>query len=189
MANQETIVDSLYSQFVDIVTFLDEKKEPSFRITAEENFRKALLLAAASYFESRICDEIILFAEEASSENEVLVEFIKNRAISRQYYTFFDWELQNANKFFGLFGEAFKNLMKGEARNDKEFSSAITAFIEIGRERNRLVHQNYGIFYLEKNTEEIYKLYKTALKFVDIIPEKLRQSSASNEDVVEDNIV
>lgn len=189
MANQETIVGSLYSQFVDIVTFLDEKKEPSLRITAEETFRKALLLAAASYFENRICEAIIAFAEDASSGNEGLVEFIKNQAISRRYHTLFEWEKQNANMFFGLFGKAFRDLMKSEVTNDEEFGDAIKAFMEIGRERNRLVHQNYGIFYLEKNTEEIYKLYKTALKFVESIPEKLRQCSASNEDVVEDNIV
>lgn len=175
MPVQETIVDSLYSQFRELTSYLNEQGEVSFKITAEENFRKALLLAAASHFESRICDALLLFVNEKSSDNEPLVEFVKKQAINRQYHTFFDWNSQNANKFFGLFGESFQTLMRSELANNDELVKSIRAFIEIGRERNRLVHQDFGTFYLEKDAEEIYQLYRIALTFVECIPEKLRQ--------------
>jgi len=42
----------LYEEFVDIINQIDEK-EITLRITAENNFRKSLLLATASYFETR----------------------------------------------------------------------------------------------------------------------------------------
>jgi len=171
---ESTIVDQLYTDFIRLVSYLKEEDEISFQVSADANFRKALLLAAASYFERRICDDIITFAKETSSDNERLVEFIKNKAISRQYHTFFNWESPNANAFFGLFGESFKTLMTEEVENDGKLRESIKAFIELGRERNRLVHQDFGTFSLEKTTDEIYELYRTALSFVQCIPEKLR---------------
>ena len=102
------------------------------------------------------------------------MEFVKNKAISQQYHTFFDWKSSNANTFFSLFGEAFKTFMAAEIKNNGNLAESIKAFIELGRERNRLVHQDYGTFSLDKTTEEIFQLYRTALPFVQCIPEKLR---------------
>ena len=175
MAMSETIVDQLYLEFETLVSYLNQKGEISLGITADENFRKALLLAAASYFEQRICNDLVAFVEEASSKNKPLVEFVKNKAIKRQYHTFFDWESQNASKFFKLFGEDFTSFMKHEIHNNMDFSDAIKAFIELGLERNRLVHQDFGIFSLEKTAKEIYQLYKTAFPFVESMPDRLRQ--------------
>jgi hypothetical protein len=42
--------------------------------------------------------------------------------------------------------------------------------MELGAERNRLVHTDFGSFSLEKTSEEIYDLYKKALKFVESFP-------------------
>ncbi|MBI1925406.1 hypothetical protein HYR99_14285 [Candidatus Poribacteria bacterium] len=171
----ETVVDRLYNEFQYLVSYLDRGGEISLRNTADENFRKALLLAAASYFERRICDDLLVFFNEMSSQNLLLVEFVKNKAISRQYHTFFQWELRNANQFFGLFGDSFKIFMGKEVKGDEELDEAIKAFLEIGNERNRLVHQDFGTFFLEKTVDEIYQRYKTALRFVEAIPNKLRQ--------------
>ena len=43
---------------------------------------------------------------------------------------------------------------------------SIKAFMDLGQERNRLVHQDYGTFYMEKTSEEIFDMYREALKFV-----------------------
>jgi hypothetical protein len=174
MIVEQTIVDQLYAEFQNLVSYLNEKNEISFRVSADANFRKSLLLAAASYFERRVCDDILAFVKETSSDNEPLVEFVKNKAISRQYHKFFSWESANANSFFGLFGEAFKTFMADEIQNDEKLAEAIKAFMELGCDRNRLVHQDFGTFTLEKTTEEIYQQYKTALFFVQSIPDKLR---------------
>ena len=56
-------------------------------------------------------------------------------------------------------------------------SSAIEAFLEIGRERNRLVHQNFGTFTLEKTSKEIYDTYRSAVEFVEWVPRELREFS------------
>jgi hypothetical protein len=65
--------------------------------------------------------------------------------------------------------------MESEIKNDAQLREAIRAFIELGRTRNQLVHQNFAIFPLEKTAEEIYNLYKNALLFVEGFPSKLRE--------------
>lgn len=40
-----TIVDRLFDDFSALVAYLDDRSEPSLRITADESFRKSLLLA------------------------------------------------------------------------------------------------------------------------------------------------
>lgn len=175
-----TIVDSLYHDFQDLIQYLDRGTEVSLRNTAEETFRKALLLAAASYFEEKIVSDLIQFFNETSVNTGVTTEFLKNKAINRQYHTFFKWDDQNANHFFGLFGDSFKNYMKNEVRLNPSLDESIKAFLQLGNDRNRLVHENYAGFTLEKTADEIYISYQTALLFVEQFPEKIRayQNSA-----------
>jgi len=58
---------------------------------------------------------------------------------------------------------------------DRAFSDSARAFLEIGRERNRLVHQNFAAFTLEKSSNELYELYRKAYHFVCRFPEELRK--------------
>lgn len=171
----ETIVDRLYTDFEDVVHYLERSGELSLRNTAEENLRKALLLAAASSFERRITDNILSFVDESSGDNPLITEFVKNKAISRQYHTLFAWDTTNANKFFSLFGKEYSDFMKREVKNDAQLDQAIRAFLEIGNERNKLVHEDFGAFILNKSTEEIYQLYQTAMYFVDALPDTWRR--------------
>lgn len=61
---------------------------------------------------------------------------------------------------------------------DPELRANIGAFMEIGRDRNRLVHQDYGSFTLEKTAEEIYSAYLQAHQFVEMVPDCLRRFEA-----------
>ena len=170
----ETIVDALHKNFSDILAFLREKDEVSWTNVANENFRKVLLIAAASHFEQSVTDSVLNFVKQVTTENHPLTWFVHNKAVRRQYHTWFDWEARNANKFFGLFGIAFQDRMKIEVDNSGTLNSSIQAFMEIGRERNRLVHQDFGNFSLEKTSEEIHKLYVEATSFVAWFPDALK---------------
>ena len=171
---EQTIVDDIYSRFTDLIEFLEIRNQPSFRISVEENFRKSLLLAAASYFEKALIDRLIEFTKDASNSNNLIVEFMKNKSLRRQFHTLFDWDKNNANKFFRLFGEGFLGYMKDEVNQNDNLDNAIKSFLEIGRERNRLVHSNFGSFNLEKTPNEIYELYKNGISFLNDIPLHLR---------------
>lgn len=148
--------------------------EPSLAIAAADNFRKALVLASASYFEHRISSCVLEFVQECAKGNDLVVGFVKNKAISRQYHTWFKWDESNANQFFGLFGSSFKQAMTERVNASEELRSSIRAFLEVGNERNKLVHQDFASFALEKTLDEIYSRYRQSLLFVDNLATYLR---------------
>lgn len=171
----EEIVDQLHNEFIDIIAYLESSGELSLRNIAEEYLRKALLLAAASYFEQRITDHILSFVDESAQNNPLVYGLIQNKAVSRQYHTLFNWKAKNANQFFGLFGETYSDFMKEKVKNDSQLDQSIKAFLELGNERNELVHKDFGNFLMSKSTNEIYQLYQTALYFVDALPDTWRR--------------
>lgn len=169
-----TVVDLLHENFAGLLAVVDEADEASLRIVADENFRKSLLLAAASYFERRMTETVLSFVEDATNGNVRVTALVRSKAVSRQYHTWFEWDTNNANKFFALFGNDFRDSMKRRIRDDDELDDSVRAFLEIGRERNRLVHQDFGAFTLEKTTEEIHALYRRGMRFVEAVPGALR---------------
>lgn len=173
-----TVVDRLHEDFAGLLAVVDEAREVSLRAVADENFRKSLLLAAASYFERRMTETVLSFVGDATNGNVRVTALVRSKAVSRQYHTWFEWDTNNANKFFALFGNDFRDSMKRRIRNDDELDDSVRAFLEIGRERNRLVHQDFGAFTLEKTTEEIHALYRRAMRFVEAVPGALRAFDA-----------
>ena len=171
----QTVVDRLHTEFSDLLALLDGAAQVSLSSVADDSFRKALLMAAASYFERRMTDAVLSFVAEVTAEDHVLFWLVKNKAVSRQYHTWFDWDKRNANSFFGLFGASFRDYMKAEVAADEELESSIRAFLEVGRERNRLVHEDFGSFSLEKTSEETYALYSSAMNFVEWFPRAIKQ--------------
>ena len=167
-------VDRLHSDLSNLEALLDDNNELSLRITAEETFRKSMLLAAASYFESRITDAVIEYCTLATGEDDCVVAFVRNQGLKRKYHTLFNWDGANANKFFALFGEEFHSQAKARIAGDVALNEGVRAFLTIGQDRNRLVHQDFGTFSLEKTAEEIMDLYRKALVFVDALPTLLR---------------
>lgn len=162
----DTSVDNLYGQFLEIKQYLTDNSQVSFALTIENNAKKILLLSAASYFEIMLLDTIIFLFQKYTDSKEAVLSLIKNKAFSRQYHTLFDWNSSNANTFFSLFGDDFKTYMQDIIKNDPKLNDSIKAFIEIGSERNRLVHMNFGTYYLEKTDDEIYDLYRKSCDFV-----------------------
>jgi hypothetical protein len=130
----------------------------------------------ASYFEHRVCSIVIDFVRERSGGSALVESFVRNKAIARQYHTWFKWDETNANQFFGLFGSEFKIIMTNRVKGSDELRSSIRAFLEIGNERNKLVHQDYATFPMEKTLNELYRLYKDALKFIEFLPNVLREA-------------
>lgn len=172
-----TIVDTLYKDINDLVTFLQNREEISLLNFSDSNLRKNLLLASASYYENEIQKIIERFTEEKSSNCVALVSFIRNKGIKRQYHTYFNWDSNNINNFLGLFGEDFKDSFKVLIDAKSELKDAIVAFIEVGRERNRLVHQEFGSFVLEKTSEEIFELHNKALIYIMELDNELKNAT------------
>jgi len=167
----KTAIDTYYDRGKALLEYLAGNNETSFQNQVESDLRKSLLLSIASYFESQIKATIEGLVSNSTNGAEVLLSFVKSTAIERQYHTYFDWNAKNANKFFKLFGQGFGEYMREKVKADRELSEAITAFLELGQDRNRLVHDNYVAFPLEKTAAEIYKTYESALRFVEELPQ------------------
>jgi hypothetical protein len=171
----KTVVDILYEEYESFDEYFKINNEISFQIAMENHLKKGLLLSAASYFETKITNELISFTSEVTGSNELLCSFLKNKAIGRQYHTFFRWDEANgANNFFGLLGDSFKVYMKKNIKENLKLSNSIDAFLSLGDERNRLVHLNYGTYNIQKTIAEIYTLYNDASYFVNLFSACLR---------------
>lgn len=170
-----TPVDELHREFAELLTFLDERGEVSLRSTVDGNFRKTLLLAAASHFERRLTEGVVVFVNEVTSSDHVVSWLVRKRVVERRYHDWFDWDATNANRFFSMFGASFGRYMRHRVDQDDEMASSIKAFMEIGYDRNRMVHQDFGSFFLEKTSEEIYERYQLGTRFVEWFPIALRE--------------
>ena len=101
---------------------------------------------------------------------------IENKAIKRQYHTLFDWDKNNTNKCWSLFGENTKNKVREQLDENEHLKAAERAFVELGRQRNLLVHENFAEYDVNTTVEEIYEKYKLACEFVSYIEKVLDPS-------------
>lgn len=170
-------VDRIHREFTELVAFLAEKGEISMQSAADDSFRKVLIISAASYFEHELTGVVTAFVDEMASSDALVAALVHNKAVSRQYHTWFSWDAKNANQFFALFGEEFKAHMRLVIRGSPGLDKSIQAFLELGEGRNRLAHQNFAAFALEKTAEEIYKLYQEAFPFINSVRNELRVCS------------
>lgn len=170
------LVRRLYDDHAGLLAYLTSRGEISFATAIESSFPKVVLLAAASDLETRVTDALIDYFTRVTGSTRAAVSFVRNKAIARQYHTYFDWRGRSANQFFGLFGDEFKTKMKATMRLDGNLSEAISAFCEVGDLRNQLVHENYAAFTVEKTADEVHALYEKALVFVTRLPDLLDKS-------------
>jgi hypothetical protein len=178
-----TVVDTLQQEYSSIVDFLSTESQPSLASDVNKYFKKVLVLSSASYFEHEIQSILTSFVANRSNDNVMVISLLKQKAISQQYHTYFNWGEKNepakpgknANTFFALFGDDFKKEMEGLIKQDIKLNESVKAFIEIGHLRNILVHSNFASYNFDnKTTDEIYSLYDNGLKFIEFIKEKLK---------------
>jgi hypothetical protein len=173
-------VEFLYQEASELDSFLMSQGEFSLRMSADANLRKSMLLASASYLEKQICDLIIEYVRTRTTD-EKIVSFVNGKAISRQYHTYFNWNEHRCNSFLALFGSEFKKAFGTRINQNTELMEAISLFLEIGRERNRMVHQDFGSYTLEKTLEEINTSHRKAKLFISELRAALLGSTVINE--------
>ncbi|MFG1291866.1 HEPN domain-containing protein [Xanthobacter versatilis] len=178
-----SVVDQTYKDLRDASGILLEASEISLHIVVDGNLRKIILLSAASYFESTITSIVLDFVEEISKSNILISSMVQKKVITRQYHTWFDWKVNNANSFFAMFGDEFSEHMKLFISKNPTVADGIKAFMEIGRDRNLLVHSNFASFLINKTPDEIYDQYRKAEVFVACLAAELRECSSKLGDL------
>ena len=173
-------IEELWNDHRDLIAYLQSGNQLQLSSRVEDAFSKTLIVAAASYFEVRLTQIIIDLYIEMTQGAEVLVLFVKRQAIGRRFAQLFNWgdeaqSSQNANSFYNLFGSDFSDYMKKKIQNDRDLDASVKAFLEIGNIRNQMMHDNYADFQLNKTVEDVYSLYKTAIKFLNDFPVAIRE--------------
>lgn len=148
-------ITSLHDEYSELIEFYKSNNQVSFEMYINDTYKKSLLLSVASFFEATITKALHDYVDKKSRQTPEIVALVDNKALKRQYHTFFNWDGNNANQFFGLFGEDFKQRAREEIRS-RALDDAETAFMSVGRERNRLVHQNYVEAQINDTFEEIW---------------------------------
>ncbi|MDQ6975871.1 MAG: hypothetical protein Q9M22_04800 [Mariprofundaceae bacterium] len=122
-------VNALFSNFEENYQRLIDSSEISFATEYKGQFRKVVLLACASYFETKITN-VVLDALNPS-ECRLTDSFLSKKALIRQYHMLFSWDAKNANSFFGLFGKPFQDHMKEKVKGDCSLDAGIKNFLEL----------------------------------------------------------
>jgi hypothetical protein len=159
------LLKRLVAESDDLRGFLAAQSQISLLRSAEDNSRKVLVLSAASLFEHRITEAILSYADKASGSNACVTSLIRNKAVKRQFHTFFDWDKKKPGPFFTLLGDELGGALKANCANSPT-KEQVEAFLEVGHLRNCLVHQNYAAFQLDKSADEIRQLCENADLFV-----------------------
>lgn len=168
------LVRAIYDDNSQLLEYLRENREVSFANSVESILPKVLLLATASHLEHELQNLILDYFRDVTGNSDCAVSFVERKAVTRQYHTYFSWESGNANSFFALFGANFKSMMTEMLRTDDGLADAVKSFVTIGSLRNQLVHQNYAAFTMENTAEEIWRMYESALRFIDRLPGLLK---------------
>ena len=186
-------VDTLRQEYKDIEQYLADNTQVSMLNDFNKTSRKVLLLSASSYFEHEVTKVLKDFVSNISNGDERIINFLQKQAISGKYHQIFDWgstsdptkSAKNANKFWSLFGEDFRKSIDEEIKDNqndtpevklskKNIRESIEGFLEIGHQRNVLVHSNFALYnYEQKTIDEIYDLFKKAEPFVEYLRSKL----------------
>ncbi len=166
-------IENIYKESAHVVSLLNSHGQTSLANFSTDNFRKTLLLASASYFEKCLTDAVLDFSHKVSCGDERLVGLVRNKVVGRTYHQWFSWNELNANSFYSMFGDAFKQKYETKHKLDEKYKSYVLAFLEVGRERNKLVHQNFATFVLQKTLDEIFELHKIADLFVSEMKNEL----------------
>lgn len=159
--------------FLAFPIFWNKKGEPSYKSLVDNTFKKTLAISAASFFEEEVRRILTQMVSDRASADDLVLNFLKNKAITQQYHTYFNWKGANANQFLGLFGEAFLNSVAQDIKENPDLAEAIKVFIEIGRARNEIVHMNFASFVFDMTALEVYQKYQLGMKFVQYLEAKI----------------
>lgn len=160
-------IQELINNYNDLHNYLMANDEISFANAIDLHYKKILVFACASLFENLICRAIYETANNTCPPP--IVELIRNKAIDRQYHTYFKWtesRVASINGFLGLWGEEFKSSFLNMEKQDSRLVDGILAFIKIGNERNLMAHENFIEYNPAMTFAEVETLYNQADYFV-----------------------
>ena len=129
-------------------------------------FLKIITVSVASYFEAEAKETIRILGERLVGERgRLLVNFIEKGVLKRGYHTLFAWDARNANQFYAFFDDESKQFAK-HMRENADLAKAARCFVELGKARNDLVHNDLASIPFDLSMEEVEEKYQAAQEFL-----------------------
>ena len=161
-----SVVDSRVAEHRALLAFLHAHGEVSMASDVENDFRKVLVVSSASFIEKRLVDVLHSFASNAKDVR--MAEALINTAFRREKFSsLFDWGANNINGFLKIFGDPFKASTLDAIASEPHLPEGMKAFLKLGDQRNKLVHNDFADLTFDQTVEEVYFLYTSAMRFVD----------------------
>jgi hypothetical protein len=166
-----TIVDTFYQNYEELSKEIGKAENVSLQVWVNERFRRILVLTIANSLENEIQSLIRELVKKKTSCEPV--NFFLSNSMERQFYTYFDFKSNNANRFFSLFGKRFKDEATADVDSDSKLKEGIASFLELIQTRNILMHENLHEVYIgDKTAREFYESYAKARIFLDYLIKK-----------------
>jgi hypothetical protein len=177
-----SIVEKIISEYNETQSYLIEHTQLTILTNYSSNLTKVLVLSITSYYEKMVTD--LIHRVLNNNKIKILDEFLDQKALFRQYHTLFDWDRQNVNKFYSLFGDSFKKYMNKVESEDLEYLEGSKSFIKLGSLRNQLVHDNFFLFTVESTIDDINKDFVKAMYFLDKLEKIFREYARDDTQLV-----
>lgn len=169
------IADPIERMNLDAQAAIDALSQPdvaSVRTSADDFFRRLLILSIGSYCEKRVVLMLERFCDKASASSVELCTFVKTKALTRQYHTWFQWDASNANSFSKLFGPRFHKSLAAAMEADRDIENGARCFLQLGAIRNKIAHE--GLEYeFSLSREDVMRDYRAAIRFIAAVEELL----------------
>lgn len=160
-----------YIQDMNVLERLMNTELVSFISSYREIYRKIFVIACANSFERHFCRKL----PELVSLNPFLRNFIKNQALERKYHTLFRWDSNNANGFYGLFGDDFSKQMQGLLKENSQAKQGEKSFLLIGHYRNLTTHKGFDSSEFQEDIASIKNKFDEAIVFYEILLNKIKE--------------
>ena len=150
-----------------VVALLEEQGNGDDVLTVTEIFHKYATIAAASRLEAETKRLLREMPEEFPAGAPM--NFVDQGDISRGFHRLFRWDDNNANKFFSEFDDEskqFSPFMKKKGEEEPDFKEEARCFVHLGRERNRIVHNDLAGAKFHWTERDIKDKFERGLSFL-----------------------
>ncbi|MEY0004511.1 MULTISPECIES: HEPN domain-containing protein [unclassified Providencia] len=171
------VIERAYIDNKNLHEYLISVKEVSYANVHSAQSAKNLLLSCASHFEVKM----ISIIKDAMDAKECVLrdQFVYNQALLQKYHSLFNWKQKKANDFFSKFGSNFTIFMQAKLKEKPLLEQSIEDFLELGKLRNYLVHNDFLSYQLPLTDEEVFNKYKSALHFTEALPAFFQEFKAT----------
>jgi len=160
---------SLRDEFNGIIAVLGD--DTSRVNSLKEVAKKTVILATASFLESRLTDLVLSELRIRNVDACPAFNFGKSMGVVRQYHAWFDWKTKNINKFLIQFGDGFKEEGRKYIDNHADRKNLERDFMTVGSTRNLLIHNNFLSYTIDLTYEDSLAISLNACGFADMIVE------------------